>query len=176
MMMSSSTKFFCLLVVTLATFASSAFLIPTTSQQHQQQRHVTFLSASTATATTTTIESDTDILGPYVLPKISNPLIEEKREQRTPTTHQRQSRSESWELRIYNDNVNTRDFVARCLVQVTGMTELNAYRIMIQAQNNGFASVGQYNFEIAELYHIGMNSNGITSDLVPVSSSSDSNQ
>jgi ATP-dependent Clp protease adapter protein ClpS len=75
---------------------------------------------------------------------------------------------EAWEVRIYNDGMNTREHVARSLVQITGMTEITAYRTMMQAHQNGIASVGRFCFEIAEMYNEGLRKQGIISDIVPV--------
>jgi ATP-dependent Clp protease adaptor protein ClpS len=75
---------------------------------------------------------------------------------------------EAWEVRIYNDGMNTREHVARSLVQITGMTEMTAYQTMMQAHQNGIASVGRFCFEIAEMYNEGLRKQGIISDIVPV--------
>ncbi|KAL3920985.1 MAG: hypothetical protein SGILL_002990 [Bacillariaceae sp.] len=75
---------------------------------------------------------------------------------------------EAWEVRIYNDGMNTREHVARALVQITSMTEMSAYQTMMQAHQNGIASVGRFCFEIAEMYNEGLRKQGIISDIVPV--------
>lgn len=64
--------------------------------------------------------------------------------------------------------MNTREHVARSLVQITGLTEMMAYRTMMQAHQNGIAIVGQFCLEIAELYNEGLRKQGIVSDIVPV--------
>ena len=71
-------------------------------------------------------------------------------------------------MRIYNDGKNTREFVARCLVQIVGHSELTAYQTMMQAHQNGIAVVGIYRYEIAEMYYSELTKNGIVCDLVPV--------
>ena len=78
---------------------------------------------------------------------------------------------EAWEVRIYNDGMNTREHVARSLVQITGMTEMSAYQTMMQAHQNGIASVGRFAFEIAEMYNEGLRKQGIISDIVPADES-----
>jgi len=75
---------------------------------------------------------------------------------------------DEWEVRIFNDGLNTREHVARSLVQITGMTESNAYKTMMQAHQNGLAVVGRYAYEIAEMYNEGLGQQGIVSDLIPV--------
>lgn len=74
----------------------------------------------------------------------------------------------TWEVRIYNDGMNTREHVARSLVQITGMTEIIAYQTMMQAHQNGMACVGRFCFEVAEMYKEGLRKQGIVSDIVPV--------
>jgi ATP-dependent Clp protease adapter protein ClpS len=64
--------------------------------------------------------------------------------------------------------MNTREHVARTLVQVTGISEMVAYQTMMRAHQNGIATVGKWCFEIAEVYNEGLRKNGIISDIVPV--------
>jgi ATP-dependent Clp protease adapter protein ClpS len=75
---------------------------------------------------------------------------------------------EDWEVRIYNDGMNTREHVARSLVQVTGLSEMSAYQTMMRAHQNGIAAVGKWCFEVAEMYNEGLRGHGIISDIVPV--------
>lgn len=72
----------------------------------------------------------------------------------------------NWLLRIYNDNINTREYVAVCLVQVTGLCESRAYYTMQQAHSNGIAKVGEYNQEVAECYEDQLNERGIVCDVI----------
>jgi len=102
--------------------------------------------------------------GPAVLDR---PAVE-KRKDKAPVKEQKRTGSEAWEVRIYNDASNTREFVARCLVQITGLSEITAYQTMMQAHQNGVAVVGRYVYEIAEMYHSALKKNGIVCDLVPV--------
>jgi ATP-dependent Clp protease adapter protein ClpS len=75
---------------------------------------------------------------------------------------------EAWEVRIYNDGQNTREHVARSLVQITGLTEMQAYQTMMRAHQNGMAVVGIWVYEVAEMYAEGLKKNGIVADMVPV--------
>ncbi len=94
---------------------------------------------------------------------MDRPALEE-----TPVEERRRMGSEAWEVRIYNDRMNTREHVARALVQVTGMSEMGAYQTMMQAHQNGIAVVGRWVYEIAEMYHDALKKNGIVCDIVPV--------
>mmetsp|Transcript_99775 Transcript_99775/g.277628 ORF Transcript_99775/g.277628 Transcript_99775/m.277628 type:complete len:167 (-) Transcript_99775:221-721(-) len=102
--------------------------------------------------------------GPAVLER---PQVEEKKKN-GPNKERSNAGSETWEVRIYNDGMNTREHVARALVQVTGLSEFGAYQTMMQAHQNGIAAVGRWCFEVAEMYNEGLRTNGIISDIVPV--------
>jgi ATP-dependent Clp protease adaptor protein ClpS len=101
--------------------------------------------------------------GPAVLDR---PSQQEK--VNSPVKERTREGGEAWEVRIYNDGMNTREHVARSLVQITGMTEMTAYQTMMQAHQNGIASVGRFCFEVAEMYNEGLRQQGIISDIVPV--------
>lgn len=104
--------------------------------------------------------------GPAVLDRPETET--EVKTKRNAKTKQRQGKGgEPWEVRIYNDGMNTREHVARSLVQITGLSEANAYSTMMQAHQNGMAVVGQWVYEIAEMYHDRLRDNGIICDLVP---------
>eukprot|EP00566_Odontella_aurita_P025748 CAMPEP_0113553296 /NCGR_PEP_ID=MMETSP0015_2-20120614/15536_1 /TAXON_ID=2838 /ORGANISM="Odontella" /LENGTH=121 /DNA_ID=CAMNT_0000454353 /DNA_START=438 /DNA_END=803 /DNA_ORIENTATION=+ /assembly_acc=CAM_ASM_000160 len=102
--------------------------------------------------------------GPAVLDR---PKVEE-RQSKSPEKERENVGNEAWEVRIYNDGMNTREFVARCLVQIVGLTEMTAYQTMMDAHQNGIAVVGRYVYERAEMYHEALKKNGIICDLVPV--------
>lgn len=102
--------------------------------------------------------------GPAVLDR---PAVEKKQE-KSPVKERKTTGSGAWEVRIYNDGKNTREFVARCLVQIVGVSELTAYQTMMQAHQNGIAVVGTYVYEVAEMYYGELKKNGIVCDLVPV--------
>ena len=102
--------------------------------------------------------------GPAVLDR---PTVEKKQE-KAPVKDKRSMGNESWEVRIYNDGTNTREHVARCLVRVTGLTEIAAYGTMMQAHQHGIAVVGRWVFERAEMYYEALKQSGIICDLNPV--------
>lgn len=83
-------------------------------------------------------------------------------------TRKERAGNEAWEVRIYNDGLNTREHVARSLVQITGLSEGSAYSTMMQAHKNGMAVVGRWVYEIAEMYHDALRTQGIVCDLVAV--------
>ena len=121
-------------------------------------------------------ERDTLVMMPATLEKeairTAGPAVldrpEVQRKDDSPVKERSRVGGEAWEVRIYNDGMNTREHVSRSLVQITGMSELNAYQTMMQAHQNGIATVGRWCFEIAEMYNDGLKHNGIISDIVPV--------
>ena len=103
--------------------------------------------------------------GPAILER---PAVERRERVVEPTKERKDMGRESWEVRIYNDALNTREHVARMLVQVTGLTESTAYQTMMQAHQNGLAVVGRYAYEVAEMYHSALRDGGIVCDIIPV--------
>merc|ERR1719203_880445 len=104
-------------------------------------------------------------------PAILERPVAEKTRNRDPIKDKKRVGNDGWEVRIYNDGLNTREHVARCLVQVTGLTEIAAYQTMMQAHQHGMAVVGQWVYERAEMYHEALKKNGIICDMVPVEES-----
>lgn len=98
---------------------------------------------------------------------LDRPTVD-KSKAKSPAKERKNTGSEAWEIRIYNDGKNTREFVARCLVQIVAHTEHTAYTVMMQAHQNGIAVVGRYVYEVAEMYYGALKKNGIVCDLVPV--------
>ena len=159
--MNSSLRF-CLLFAPLLLATASAFM------PVNHRRGVTstrMFAASVSMNGPAVLEKESvQASGPAVLER---PQVEERTD-RDPTRERRQQGNEAWEVRIYNDGLNTREHVARSLVQVTGMSELVAYQTMMQAHQNGIASVGRWVFEVAEMYHDELKRNGIVCDIIPV--------
>jgi len=71
-------------------------------------------------------------------------------------------------VRLFNDPMNKREFVAMCLSKITGLTDGQAYQVMMAAHKNGLSVVGRYDRERAELYRDSLRENGLTVDMVPV--------
>merc|ERR1712161_98559 len=80
--------------------------------------------------------------------------------------------NDEWELRLYDDQNNTREKVARVLVQVTGSSEVDAFKTMMNAHKTGCARVGKklLCYEVAEMYNEGLQKQGILSEIVPITS------
>ena len=97
---------------------------------------------------------------------LDRPEAETETQDRTRYTDREMLPNGEWILRIYNDNVNTREYVAVCLVQVVGLCEGRAYHTMQDAHRNGIAKVGEYNQEVAECYEEQLGERGIVCDVV----------
>lgn len=155
-----STKLFLFLVLA-AVFSCGDFA----SAFSAQLQKATPASSALQMSGPATIEREKTVKrtsGPAVLDRPSVDKV------RTPAKDRSQEGGETWEVRIYNDGMNTREHVARSLVQITGMAEMTAYQTMMMAHQNGIASVGLFCFEIAEMYNEGLRKEGIVSDIIPV--------
>eukprot|EP00438_Fugacium_kawagutii_P023731 Skav231420 [mRNA] locus=scaffold330:18720:27633:+ [translate_table: standard] len=62
----------------------------------------------------------------------------------------RQKRADEYRLVLYNDPLNKREYVARCLMTICLLKEGDAYQVMMKAHKEGVAVVGTYAFETAE--------------------------
>mmetsp|Transcript_6426 Transcript_6426/g.6336 ORF Transcript_6426/g.6336 Transcript_6426/m.6336 type:complete len:142 (+) Transcript_6426:2-427(+) len=84
---------------------------------------------------------------------------------------------DEWELRLYDDKTNTREKVARVLVQVTGSSETDAFKTMMNTHKTGCARVGNklLCYEVAEMYNEGLRKQGILSEIVPITSNNGGN-
>lgn len=123
---------------------------------------------STAVKMSVTIDTHDLASGSSSGPAVLDRPVVEKEKTKSASKENNRTGSGAWEVRIYNDGMNTREFVARCLVQVAGLSEFSAYETMMQAHQNGIAVVGRYVFELAEMYHDALKKNGIICDVVPV--------
>mmetsp|Transcript_4095 Transcript_4095/g.3882 ORF Transcript_4095/g.3882 Transcript_4095/m.3882 type:complete len:151 (-) Transcript_4095:485-937(-) len=100
--------------------------------------------------------------GPSVLDK---PGLKKKSKQKE---NQQDLGAEGWEVRLYNDPFNKREFVARCLMEIVGISETASYQIMMGAHQVGIAAIGRYHRERAELYRDRLTEEGLVCDMVPV--------
>jgi ATP-dependent Clp protease adaptor protein ClpS len=78
------------------------------------------------------------------------------------------TRKGGWAVRLFNDGMNKREFVAMCLSQIVGLTDGQAYQVMMQAHKNGVAVIGRFDFERAELYKVTLVEHGLLCDMIPV--------
>ncbi|CAL1156098.1 unnamed protein product [Cladocopium goreaui] len=80
----------------------------------------------------------------------------------------RQKRADEYRLVLYNDPLNKREYVARCLMTICLLKEGDAYQVMMKAHKEGVAVVGTYAFETAEAYCEGLKAQGLSVDIIPV--------
>ena len=66
--------------------------------------------------------------------------------------------NDEWELRLYDDRTKTWEEVADALVEVTGSSDPDAFKIMMSANKTGFARVGNNKFwyKETEMYNKGL--------------------
>lgn len=85
----------------------------------------------------------------------------------SPSKEKQRKKDKGWEIRLYNDPFNKREFVARCLMTITGVSDGAAYQIMMQAHEKGIGVVGRYHLERAESYLSSLKSEGLMVDMIP---------
>ena len=72
------------------------------------------------------------------------------------------------ELLLFDDPVNTREYVSRVLCTKVALSEGEAYDCMMTAHQAGMAVVGVYQFEVAENYCTQMKESGLVAAVKPV--------
>jgi ATP-dependent Clp protease adapter protein ClpS len=58
----------------------------------------------------------------------------------------------AWELGLLRDPQNTRDYISRCLCQVVGLSEADAYKVTGEAERYGVSLIDEFHPEHAEHY------------------------
>jgi ATP-dependent Clp protease adaptor protein ClpS len=122
------------------------------------------LTAAPRATTTTRIYAGPAILEP---PVKENEVIEKVDKEEQVESKQSHKRG-GWAVRLFNDPMNKREFVALCLSKIVGLSDGQAYQVMMQAHQNGIGIVGRFDLERAELYKTALIDNGLTCDMIPV--------
>ena len=158
------------LVAAAALTSTSAFTL-----SNNPRRSSTLLKASIGGQDMQVSRGSTVLDQPFDL--INNPSVEiylNNNEHKIKNKHSEQEKfknkdDDEWELRLYDDKTNTREKVARVLVQVTGSSEPEAFKTMMNAHKTGYAQVGnKLCYEVAEMYNEGLRKQGILSEIVPI--------
>ena len=68
---------------------------------------------------------------------------------------------------LFNDPVNTKEYVARMLMTKCGLTEGSAFQCMQQAHQHGMGLVGIWLKEVAEMHTAQLGEGGLTVTMVP---------
>ena len=69
---------------------------------------------------------------------------------------------------MFNDPMNKREYVARCLTEIVGLSDGLAYQVMMTAHQFGLAAIIRCHQERAELYRDSLVEHGLVVDMVPV--------
>lgn len=101
---------------------------------------------------------------PETIEKVDEEVVEDKK----TTEESDKSGRDGWEIRLFNDPWNKREFVARCLSTICGKSDTESYQIMMEAHKNGMGVVGRYMFEVAELYFQSLREEGLTVEMIQV--------
>ena len=96
--------------------------------------------------------------------EIVEEIVKDEKKESAAADHKRGG----WAVRLFNDPFNKREFVSMVLCQICGLSDGQAYQVMMQAHKNGVSVVGRYDLERAELYKTALVENGLVSDMIPV--------
>jgi ATP-dependent Clp protease adapter protein ClpS len=83
------------------------------------------------------------------------------------TTDEINAREPLWLVRLYNDPMNKREFVARCLVEICGLDDGAAFSVMMNAHQNGLSVICKVGKEVAEMYKQRLQYEGLFVDMIP---------
>ena len=118
----------------------SFFAPPTSTSNHH---HIT-RRATTTTATTTLLapswsSSSFSSLASTVIdsPTITEDDIVIEILKDSDTKSEEKNGKDGWEIRLFNDPMNHRTFVAKCLNEICGKSDSESYQIMMQAHKSG---------------------------------------
>jgi ATP-dependent Clp protease adapter protein ClpS len=146
------------------TTAAAAVVGPRMHRERRRRERLVRLFQMSTTPTTAAA-------APAVIePPVEERTVEKKKLDDTTVRVNAQDRSgtESWEIRLFNDPMNKREFVARCLQEIVGLSETASFQVMMQAHRFGLAAVGRFHLERAELYRNALVEHGLTCDMVKV--------
>ena len=156
--------FLLLLTTFFGWFTANAFAPPTVRSSKATSTFT--LPIRTNCKTTTTTPTPTRRLASTV---IDEPITIEKTDRdTTPDRAQAGTKLPAFLLRLWNDPYNKREFVARCLAEVCGKSDTESFQIMMHAHQSGMGIIGQYDFEIAELYLQSLRERALLVDMIPV--------
>ena len=158
--------------------AAAAFMPASTDRVAVSSRSSSSRSAFTTTTTTTTRRACPSCWGGVALgaaadvieaPPVKEVETQERQKQEDAATEKKNRQgTEAWEVRLYNDPMNKREFVARCLSRIVGLSDTQSFQVMMTAHKLGIAAVGRFCLERAESYRTALSEQGLSVDMVPV--------
>jgi ATP-dependent Clp protease adapter protein ClpS len=171
MTMTHSLRLFLFLMAIL--ISSCSALLSCTSNTQVWGRPTASTSSCLYATTLGTPEAATPAATPTIRVPYSTPFQHDdtSTDKRESTTQSKQDcyHGDFFELRLYNDQDNYEYYVAEQLVKVAGLTELQAFRAMRQADAAGQAVIGEYcNYESAEYYQQALQTKGLVVDVIPL--------
>mmetsp|Transcript_17931 Transcript_17931/g.28144 ORF Transcript_17931/g.28144 Transcript_17931/m.28144 type:complete len:156 (+) Transcript_17931:101-568(+) len=110
---------------------------------------------------TTTTSLQMAVAAPAPVKKEQKQVVDEN------DTEEQDAKDRGWLVRLYNDPMNKREFVARCLTEICSLDDGEAYNVMMKAHQLGIAVIGNYHQEMAELYKMRLSGEGLFIDMIP---------
>lgn len=103
----------------------------------------------------------------YMAVASPTPVKKEKKVTNKSDNESEKENDRGWLVRLYNDPMNKREFVAKCLMEICGLDDGMSFTIMMKAHQAGIAVIGNYPREQAEMYKVGLSGEGLMIDMVP---------
>mmetsp|Transcript_12683 Transcript_12683/g.16229 ORF Transcript_12683/g.16229 Transcript_12683/m.16229 type:complete len:157 (+) Transcript_12683:86-556(+) len=145
-----------LIIIAAISLSASAFV---SQGARPAWRSIPMHSVEVHTATTTTLHMA--VAAPAPVKKDQKQAVDEN------DTDEQDAKDRGWLVRLYNDPMNKREFVARCLTEICSLDDGEAYNVMMKAHQVGIAVIGNYHQEMAELYKMRLSGEGLLIDMVP---------
>lgn len=158
-MFSSSFKFIIAAIVLVCHLVMSTSAFVTQGSRPAVWRSPMHVEVVAASSTTTSLQMA--VAAPAPVKKEQKKVVDEN------VTDEESSKDRGWLVRLYNDPMNKREFVARCLMEIVGLDDAAAYTVMMKAHQLGISVVGNYPREMAEMYKMRLSEEGLLIDMVP---------
>ena len=175
--MMSSVKLVILLSLAVQLFSASSFVAAFVSNGVQRTGAASCRQAATRTTNLHRLVDPTHIdsirsarlqMSVIEAPPTVTPAKQKKQNVTISNDNQSDaSKDRGWFVRLYNDPMNKREFVSRCLTEICGLGDGQAYSVMMKAHQTGIAVIGNYPRELAELYKVKLSGEGLLIDMVP---------
>ncbi|KAK1749117.1 hypothetical protein QTG54_001056 [Skeletonema marinoi] len=145
-----------LIIIAAISLSASAFV---SQGARPAWRSIPMHHVEVQTSTTTTLHMA--VAAPAPVKKDQKQAVDEN------DTDEQDAKDRGWLVRLYNDPMNKREFVARCLTEICSLDDGEAYNVMMKAHQVGIAVIGNYHQEMAELYKMRLSGEGLLIDMVP---------
>ena len=173
--------FLCLMLLAPSTVVVTALTTTSNMPFTRLTNACTVAMATPCTVDTTTMTGakQESVVAAVVIEENGSSVIKEsstKKQQQldNTTSNKNDNCHEWWEIKLYNDDTNYREYVAGILHRfVSDMTPMKAFKCMKHADEHGHCILGTYGFELAEHYTSTLQDKGLHVEKIPVGGAGD---